>query len=57
MKNLDIKLENILIDKTKKLGSGYISDVFLGIYAIKQKKYAVKIIDLKRVGKQEYEAL
>ena len=57
MKNLDIRLEDILIDKTKKLGSGYISDVFLGIHAIRQKKYAIKIIDLRRVGKKECEAL
>lgn len=51
MKDPDIKLEDMMIDKTKKLGSGYISDVFLAIHSIKQKKYAVKIIDLKRVSK------
>jgi len=50
MTDNSISLDHINI-LNQKLGSGYISEVFLGIHKYNRKKYAIKIIDLKRVTK------
>lgn len=44
-----IIFSNLIIDRKKELGSGYISKVYLGTDRISKQKYAIKIVRIKRL--------
>ena len=44
----EIQFSDLIIDRNKELGSGYISKVYLAKDRITNKKYAVKIVSIKR---------
>ena len=41
-----MRFQDILVDKSQKLGSGYMADVFVGYDVKEHKKYAVKVIEM-----------
>ena len=52
-----ISLNHIVLDRRKKLGSGYIADVIMGTDQLNNQRYAVKIINLSKVTPAEFSAI